>query len=38
MRLDVYSFWQPPDQKFIQTITKLAELQGFESLSPFWSR
>lgn len=36
-RRDVYSFWQPLDQKFLQTITQLAELEGVEYVSPFWS-
>jgi len=38
MRRDVYSFWQPLDEKFMQTITQLAEVEGIQYVSPFWSR
>ena len=38
MRRDVYSFWQPLDEKFMQTITQLAEIEGIQYVSPFWSR
>ena len=35
--LDNYSFWQPLDQQFIQTMWKLANAQQFVYLSPFWT-
>lgn len=34
---DVYSFWQPLDQKFLEVFVKLARSQGIEFISPFWS-
>lgn len=35
---DLYSFWQPQDQKFLSALVKLAKLSNIEYISPFWSR
>ena len=37
-RRDVYSFWEPLDQKFIEMLTKLGHYKQFEFVSLFWSR
>lgn len=34
---DVYSFWRPLDQQFIQEMAKFAAQEGVEYLSPFWT-
>lgn len=34
---DVYRFWQPLDQKFLEVVVKLARYKGIEFVSPFWS-
>lgn len=36
-RRDVYSFWQPLDQKFLEILVKIAHEQKVEFVSPFWS-
>jgi hypothetical protein len=35
---DVFSFWAPLDQKFIEIITELAYAKEFEFISPFWTK
>jgi len=35
---DVFSFWAPLDQKFIEVIAKLAYAKEFEFVSPFWTK
>lgn len=35
---DVFSFWAPLDQKFLEVITKLAYAGEFEFISPFWTK
>lgn len=35
---DVYSFWVPLDAKFLEVLVQVARSQGFEYVSPFWSR
>jgi hypothetical protein len=35
---DVYSFWGPMDSKFLEILVKLANLKGYEFVSPFWSK
>jgi len=35
---DVYSFWQPLDQKFLALMTQFARTKGVEFMSPFWSK
>ena len=37
-RRDVFSFWAPLDQKFLEVVVKLAQAQGIEFLSAFWSK
>lgn len=37
-RRDVFSFWQPLDQKFLEAVIKFARAEGIEFLSPFWSK
>lgn len=34
---DVYSFWQPLDQQFLENIVAFANLKQVEYISPFWS-
>lgn len=34
---DVFEFWQPLDQKFLELFVKLARYKGVEFISPFWS-
>ncbi|OHA92339.1 MAG: hypothetical protein A3J09_02605 [Candidatus Zambryskibacteria bacterium RIFCSPLOWO2_02_FULL_51_21] len=34
---DSYSFWQPLDAKFMETLYLLGESRNFEYVSPFWS-
>ncbi len=36
-RRDVFSFWEPLDQKFLEVIVELARAQGIEFMSAFWS-
>ncbi len=35
---DVFSYWAPLDQKFIEAITRWASAEGVEFLSFFWSK
>lgn len=35
---DVFRFWEPLDQKLLQTAIELAEAKGIEFVSPFWSK
>jgi hypothetical protein len=35
---DVFSFWAPMDQKFLEIITKLAYVEELEFISPFWTK
>ncbi len=35
---DVYSFWEPLDSRFLETLVKLASYKGYEFISPFWSK
>jgi hypothetical protein len=35
---DAFSFWEPLDKKFLETIVRLARFSGFRFLSPFWSK
>ena len=35
---DVFSFWEPLDQKFLEIIVKLAYVKEFEFVSPFWTK
>ena len=35
---DVYSFWEPLDSEFLEILVKLARNQGYEFVSPFWSK
>lgn len=37
-RRDVFSFWSPLDQKFLEVGVKLARAEGIEFLSAFWSK
>ncbi|MBI3952206.1 MAG: hypothetical protein HY314_17290, partial [Acidobacteria bacterium] len=37
-RRDVFSFWQPLDQKFLEILVKLAQTQRLEFVSAFWSK
>lgn len=34
---DVFSFWQPLDQKFLEVLVKLAHYKKFDYISAFWS-
>ncbi|MGZ8866836.1 MAG: hypothetical protein ACXW2P_00730 [Thermoanaerobaculia bacterium] len=36
-RRDAFDFWSPLDVKFLTTITRLAEVEGIDFVSPFWS-
>jgi len=36
-RRDVYSFWEPADELFLEAMAKLASQNNIEYLSPFWS-
>ncbi len=36
-RRDAFDFWTPLDMKFLSAITRLAEVEGIEFVSPFWS-
>jgi hypothetical protein len=36
-RRDVFSFWQPLDQRFLEAMAKLAAAYRIEYVSPFWS-
>ena len=35
---DAFSFWAPLDQKFLEVMTKLAYIEQFEFVSPFWTK
>jgi hypothetical protein len=35
---DVYSFWEPLDSRFLETLVRLAGYKGYEFISPFWSK
>lgn len=35
---DLYSFWQPLDAKFMLALTRMAQLEGIDMVSFFWSR
>ena len=35
---DVYSFWEPLDSRFLDMLVKLANYNGYEFISPFWSK
>jgi hypothetical protein len=35
---DIYSFWQPLDRRFLNTVFKLANYKQFELISAFWSK
>ncbi len=37
MSRDVYSFWQPLDEKFLTLVTRFARQNQIEFVSPFWS-
>jgi hypothetical protein len=37
MARDVYSFWQPLDQKFLTLVVQFARQNQIEFVSPFWS-
>jgi hypothetical protein len=34
---DVFSFWEPVDSRFLEVLVKMARLNGYEFVSPFWS-
>jgi hypothetical protein len=34
---DVFSFWAPLDNKFLNIVVKMARCNGYEFISPFWS-
>ncbi len=34
---DIYSFWQPLDQKFLLALANMAHYKKMEYISPFWS-
>jgi hypothetical protein len=34
---DAFDFWSPLDEKFLTTMVKLAEVEGIDVVSPFWS-
>jgi hypothetical protein len=36
-RRDMYSFWEPADQLFLEAMAKLASQNNIEYISPFWS-
>ena len=36
-RRDIYSFWEPADELFLEAMAKLASQNNIEYLSPFWS-
>lgn len=35
---DVYSFWEPLDARFLETLVRLAGYEDYEFISPFWSK
>ena len=35
---DAYSFWEPLDSRFLDMLVKLANYNGYEFISPFWSK
>jgi hypothetical protein len=35
---DVYSFWEPLDSRFLETLVSLAGYEDYEFISPFWSK
>lgn len=34
---DVFSFWEPLDSRFLETVVKMSRCCGYEFISPFWS-
>lgn len=36
-RRDIYSFWEPVDRLFLESIAKVASQKNIEYVSPFWS-
>ncbi len=36
-RRDIYSFWEPADELFLESMAKMASQSNIEYLSPFWS-
>jgi len=34
---DVFSFWAPLDNRFLEIVVKMAKCSGYEFISPFWS-
>lgn len=36
-RRDIYSFWRPADELFLEAMAKLASQNNIEYVSPFWS-
>jgi len=36
-RRDIYGFWEPTDELFLEAMAKLASQHNIEYLSPFWS-
>lgn len=36
-RRDIYGFWEPADELFLEAIAKVASQNNIEYLSPFWS-
>jgi hypothetical protein len=34
---DSFGFWAPLDEKFLRTVSRFAEKEGLEFVSPFWS-
>jgi hypothetical protein len=35
---DVYSFWAPLDSQFLEALAKMAQAEGIEYVSPFWTK
>ena len=38
MARDVFNFWEPVDEAFINVLVKLAHYKKFEYISPFWTK
>ena len=36
-RRDAFSFWTPLDQRFLRAIAKLAQVERYDYISPFWT-
>jgi hypothetical protein len=34
---DVFSFWAPLDNRFLEIVARMAKCSGYEFISPFWS-